>query len=59
VFSDQALDKLRKIWAVTLPESGALELDAFIRENYRKLETTGQYEIWGRKDIQSPAATRE
>jgi 4-amino-4-deoxy-L-arabinose transferase-like glycosyltransferase len=59
VFSDQALDKLRKIWAVTLPGSGALELDAFIRENYQRLESTGQYEIWGRRDIQLPAAARE
>ena len=51
VFDDKALDKLRKIWSVTLPESGSLELDAFIHEHYQKLESTGQYEIWGRKDV--------
>ena len=49
VFDDKALDELRKIWSDTLPESGATELDSFIREHYQRLESSGQYEIWERK----------
>jgi len=50
VFDDKALDKLRKIWSKTLPESGATELDSFIGEHYQKLESAGQYEIWGLRE---------
>jgi len=53
VFDDKALDKLRKIWSETLPESGATDLDNFIREHYQRLESSGQYEIWERKESQA------
>lgn len=50
VFDDKALDRLRENWKKTLPESGATELDSFIREHYQRLESSGQYEIWGRRE---------
>jgi hypothetical protein len=55
VFSDKDLDRLRKIWSVTLPNSGATVLDEYLRQTYRPLEEVGQYEIWGRKDLAPPA----
>lgn len=58
VFDDKALDKLRKIWSKTLPESGATELDSFIREHYRKLESSGQYEIWGPRENHRSAVSQ-
>ena len=45
-FGDKVLDEFRKIWSVTLPESGSTELDEYIRAKYRKVRTIGQYEIW-------------
>lgn len=50
VFSDEVLDELRKAWSVTLPESGSTELDEYIRANYRKTITIGQYEIWKKSE---------
>jgi len=50
VFDDEALDRLRENWKKSLPNSGATELDSFIMEHYRRLESSGQYEIWGRRE---------
>lgn len=49
IFGDKPLDKLRKIWSVTLPESGATELDSYIRQHYEQQESIGRYDIWVRK----------
>jgi hypothetical protein len=55
VFDDETLDRLREKWKETLPESGATELDTYLGKHYQKLESSGQYEIWGRRRS-SPAA---
>ena len=50
VFSDDELDELRAAWGVTLPHSGATELDECLRSNYTKVRTVGRYEIHVRQD---------
>lgn len=49
IFDDKPLDKLRKIWGETLPESGATELDSYIRQHYERQGSIGRYDIWVRK----------
>lgn len=50
VFKDDYLDKMREEWSVTLPNSGATDLDEYIRSNYTQVKVLGQYEIWRRND---------
>lgn len=54
VFSDEVLDRLRKHWSITLPDSGATVLDEYIRANYKKVRTIGPYEILKRSSATGP-----
>jgi hypothetical protein len=57
VFDDATMDRLREKWKETLPDSGATELDTYLRKHYQKLVSSGQYEIWGRRRSSPGPAT--
>jgi hypothetical protein len=49
VFDDKPLDRFMKYLKDKLPQTGATDLDEYIKHNYRMIEATGQYEIWERR----------
>jgi hypothetical protein len=56
VFSDEALEKVKRNFLKNLPNIGATDLDRFIRANYVQVRTIGNNAIWQRKDAVVPVA---
>ncbi len=51
IFSDEALDEVKKAFLRNLPEVGATDLDEFIQANYVEVRKFGRYAFWARKDV--------
>jgi hypothetical protein len=48
-FSNETLEVVKKNRLQNLPQTGAMDLDGFIRENFVAVQKYGDYEIWRRK----------
>lgn len=50
VFSDQVLEAVKQDFIKNLPNIGATELDAYIRETYVEARRFGHYQVWLRRE---------
>ena len=48
-FDDETLDVVKRDQLRNLPQTGATDLDGFIRENFVAVQKYGRYELWRRK----------
>lgn len=51
IFGDRALDRLKAYRQRHLPETGATELDDYIRSHYYRVDRLDHFEIWRRRTV--------